>query len=247
VIPKIIHQCWFGPKPVPERHRAWMEGVRAAMPDFRHRLWGNGDLPDNRFVRECLEWKKYALLSDWMRMRALWEEGGFYLDTDVEARKSFEPLSARHCVLGLEPCMPKGKPVANAIMGAEPRHPFIGACLERFEDGLNRRLKPPYGVKVVNLVLFGMGFSGTRAQRVGDVDILEVEVLYKEYAIHHYEGSWHSRKDFMAKMKSLGYRSGRGWIQFLGRVTGRRMYPGDGDGVSTPWKTGFHGVENGRK
>lgn len=229
MIPRKIHWCWVGPAPIPERHRAWMDGVRAAMPGYACRLWGNGDLPDNRFTRECLKWRKYALLSDWMRLRVLLDEGGFYLDTDVEVRKPFDPLLEHSCVLGLDPCVVEKKPVANAIMGAEPGHPFVRACVERFEAELNRRLKPPYGVKVGNQVLFAQGLAGRTAQRVGDADILEQEVLFGEYACHHFEGSWHSRKDFRAKMRSVGYRSSRAAVLAWGALTGRRMYPGEPD------------------
>lgn len=226
MIPRKLHQCWVGPAPIPERHRAWMDGVRAAMPDYEYRLWGNGDLPDNRFVRECLKWRKYALLSDWMRLRVLLDEGGFYLDTDVEIRKPFDGLLEYRCVLGLDPCVVEKKPVANALMGAEPGNPFIRACVERFERGLNRRLKPPYGVKVGNQVLFGMGMGPRAAQRVGDVEILPEAVLFEEYAWHHFEGSWHSKKDFRAKMRSFGYRSCRAAVLAWGAVTGKKMYPG---------------------
>lgn len=227
MIPKKIHQCWVGPSPIPERHRAWMDGIRAMMPDFEYRLWGNADLPDNRFVRECLKWKKYALLSDWMRWRVLWDEGGFYMDTDVEVHKSFEPLLAHRGVLGFDGDNLRKKPVSNAIIGAEPRLPFIGACIEAFEKALNRHLKPPYGVKVGNLVLLDWGMSSCGAQRLGDLKLLSKETLYGEYTCHHLEGSWHSKKDFRAKMRSVVYRSGRAAVLARGLLTGKQMYPGE--------------------
>ena len=226
MIPRAIHQCWFGPAPIPERHRAWMDGVRATMPGFAYRLWGNDDLPDNRFVRECLAWKKYALLSDWMRLRILLDEGGFYLDTDVETFKSFEPLLSHPCVLGFSQCVLQKKPVSNAIMGAEPGHSFVRECLERFEKELNSRLKPPYGVKVGNQVLFGRGLSLCGAQRLGDVEILDKDVLFGEYACHHFEGSWHAKKDFKSELRGLAYRSARAAVLLRGLAAGKTMYPG---------------------
>ncbi len=227
MIPRRIHQCWFGPAPIPGKHLAWMEGIRSAMPDFAYRLWTNGDLPDNRFVRECLAWKKYALLSDWMRLEILCREGGFYLDTDVEVFRSLEPLLEAGCVVGLDNDSLEKKPISNSIVGAEPGHPYVRETLERFVRGLNRNLKPPYGVKVGNWVLFDRGLTRCCAQRLGDIRILSKDELFRDYTCHHLEGSWHSKKDLEAKLRSIGYRSTRAWVLARGLLTGRTMYPGE--------------------
>jgi hypothetical protein len=231
MIPKKIHQCWFGPAPVPAKHRVWMEGIRSVMPDFAYRLWTNDDLPGNRFVRECLAWKKYALLSDWMRLEILDREGGFYLDTDVEVFKSLAPLLEEGCVVGLEKESLEKKPVSNAIIGAEPGHPYVRETLERFVRGLNRHLKPPYGVKVGNWVLFDRGLARCCAQRLDGIRILSRDELFRDFTCHHLEGSWHSRNDLRAKLRSIGYRSTRAWILARGLAAGRPPYPG-----SPPWK-----------
>ena len=227
MIPATIHQCWFGPNPIPANHRKWMDGIRAAMPDFQYRLWTDADLPDNRFVRECLAWKKYALLSDWMRLRILCREGGFYMDTDVEVFRSFRPLLAHACVLGFSQCVLERKPVSNAIMGAEPDHPFMRESLDWFVHGLNRYPKPPYGVKTGNQVLFRRGLSACGPQRLGDILLLDKDVLYGEFAVHHFEGSWHSRKDLASQWRSLAYRTSRLLVLAAGLFAGRRMYPGN--------------------
>lgn len=226
MIPPILHQCWFGPKPIPEKHRNWMAGVRAVMPGFRYRLWTDADLPDNRFVRECLRWKKYALLSDWARLEILVREGGFYLDTDIEAFKSLEPLREHPCVLGFDACIVPGKPVGNAIMGAEPGNPFMRDCLRNFVRGLNRYPKPPYGVKTLNQDLFRLGLEGRTPQCLGGVAVLDRDVLFREYTCHHFEGSWHSRKGFRSALRSIGYRGSRILVLAAAALSGKTPYPG---------------------
>lgn len=54
------------------------------------------------YVQEAYRAKKYAFVSDYVRLWALEREGGLYLDTDVEVLKSFEPLMTDTAFIGLE-------------------------------------------------------------------------------------------------------------------------------------------------
>lgn len=131
MIPKIIHYCWFGRGEMPELVQKCIASWHRYMPDWEYRLWDEDSLkptpnpslkgrvqsppinPQNSrdddwldympvYVKEAYAAKKYAFVSDYVRLWALEREGGLYLDTDVEVLKSFEPLLNDTAFIGLE-------------------------------------------------------------------------------------------------------------------------------------------------
>lgn len=117
-IPKIIHYCWFGGKPMPELVERCIASWKKHMPDWEYRLWDEASLSlalstlkgeegswleyMPAYVQEAYAAKKYAFVSDYVRLWALEREGGVYLDTDVEVLRSFEPLLHDTAFIGLE-------------------------------------------------------------------------------------------------------------------------------------------------
>ena len=63
------------------------------MPDYEWKLWSleNFDLASApQFVRDAVKARKWAFAADYIRMYALYTEGGFYLDSDVKVLKRFD-------------------------------------------------------------------------------------------------------------------------------------------------------------
>lgn len=94
MIPKIIHYCWLSNDPIPEELQECMASWKKYLPDYEFMKW---DL--NRFDKESCPWvseafdaKKYAFAADYIRIYALYNYGGIYLDMDVEVLKSFDDL-----------------------------------------------------------------------------------------------------------------------------------------------------------
>ena len=85
-IPKIIHYCWFGGNPLPEITKLCLESWRTLLPDYEIVCWSeeNFDVSLIPFVQEAYEAKKWAFVSDYARLFALYQYGGIYLDTDEE-------------------------------------------------------------------------------------------------------------------------------------------------------------------
>lgn len=91
MIPKIIHYCWFGNNDLPELEQMCLNTWREKLPDYQIMRWdeSNSNLRECDYVSQAYDKKKYAFVSDYVRIKALYEYGGIYLDTDVEVLRSF--------------------------------------------------------------------------------------------------------------------------------------------------------------
>lgn len=94
MIPKVIHYCWFGGKEFSPFVKKCMHTWRKKMPDYELRLWDahSFDFDSVPFVREAYQAQKWAFVADYVRLYALYTEGGIYMDTDVKVMKSFTPF-----------------------------------------------------------------------------------------------------------------------------------------------------------
>ena len=95
MIPKIIHYCWFGENPIPDNQQRYMATWRTLMPDWEIKEWNEHNFSIATapvYVQEAYRKQKWAFVSDYVRLWALNQHGGVYLDTDVEVLKSFEDL-----------------------------------------------------------------------------------------------------------------------------------------------------------
>ena len=94
MIPKVIHYCWFGGKPLPALESTCVETWHKVMPDYEIVRWDetNYDIDACAFSRVAYEAKRYAFVSDYARYKILLANGGIFLDTDVKALKKFDDL-----------------------------------------------------------------------------------------------------------------------------------------------------------
>ena len=92
MIPKIIHYCWFGGNPKPQKVLECIETWKKYLPDFKIMEWNesNFDYRKIKYTREAYAVKKYAFVSDVARLYALYEFGGVYFDTDICAVKKID-------------------------------------------------------------------------------------------------------------------------------------------------------------
>lgn len=145
MIPQIIHYCWFSGEEKPDFIKHCMDSWAKYMPDYKIRCWdGNSfDWDSVPYVKEAMAAKKYAHASDYVRLYALYTEGGIYLDTDVEVFKRFDDLLENRFFSGVEqfPILLSKHKVSGvcnhvqaAIMGSEPGHPYVKDCLELYAN-----------------------------------------------------------------------------------------------------------------
>ncbi|MCQ2146346.1 MAG: glycosyl transferase [Bacteroidales bacterium] len=136
MIPKIIHYCWFGRGEMPALALECITSWHDHMSDWEYKLWNEDnfsidDAPS--YVREAYHAKKYAFVSDYVRLWALLNYGGLYLDVDFKVYRSFDPLMSEHSAFaGYEGS--KHLPVMMGVIASEPNHALLKSMLDTYVD-----------------------------------------------------------------------------------------------------------------
>lgn len=101
---KKIHYCWFGGKELPKAVKKCIKTWKEMLPDYEIKEWNESNFDINvcPFVKEAYENKKWAFVSDYARIYALYKEGGIYLDTDVKILKDISHITDKDMFLGFE-------------------------------------------------------------------------------------------------------------------------------------------------
>lgn len=131
MIPKIIHYCWFGRGEKPELAQKCIASWRKFCPDFEIREWNedNCEYLSMPFMAEAYAAKKYAFVSDVMRLMVLEQYGGVYFDTDVEIVRDIAPLLGDEGFIGFE-----NDQYVNSgqVMASVPHQPVVRAMIEEY-------------------------------------------------------------------------------------------------------------------
>ncbi len=130
---KIIHYCWFGPRPLSKLAKKCMKSWSKFLPDYEIKLWNedNFDYNQNEFVKQAYKEKKWAFVSDYARLKALSEYGGIYFDTDMEILKDISDILKKECFLGIE----DSGLINAAVIGAKkPHNVFIDKLIAQYDN-----------------------------------------------------------------------------------------------------------------
>lgn len=207
MIPKIIHYCWFGRKPLPKSVLKYIQTWREKCPDYEILEWNesNFDVNSFQFTLEAYKVKKYAFVADVARLYALNSKGGIYLDTDVEVVKSFDPFLNSNSFISFE----SNDRIGTAVIGAELGSSFINDCLKYYEGKHfildNNIFDTTANTNIISnhLIRKGLVLNNTYQFINQYVDVYprtyfsakifetgEMEVSDRTYAIHNFDGSW---------------------------------------------------------
>lgn len=213
-IPKIIHYCWLSEEPYPELVRRCMQSWKEKLPDYELALWDMSrfDISSVPWVEQACAAKKWAFAADYIRLYALYNYGGIYLDSDVEVLKPFDDLLGRPYFFGREHTpdrIENQDSIEAATMGAEKELPFLKKVMDFYEghefidaDGnLDTTTLPTIlarKLKGENLEILPMDYFSPKNTRT-----LELKITGNTYSIHHFNGSWHS----LAQQKHVALRT----------------------------------------
>lgn len=210
MIPKVIHYCWFGRNPLPELAKKCIASWKKYLPDYEIKEWNedNFDLDLYPYVREAYDNRKFAFVTDVVRLYALYNEGGIYMDTDVEVLKSLDPFLQHTAFSGFE----DEKNIPTGIMASEKGGKWAKDNLEYYND---RHFKKENGeidlttnvTTITNYMLpLGLKQDNTYQDFSNlitfypkdyfcpiDSSSLQLNITENTHTIHHFAGSWVKR------------------------------------------------------
>lgn len=158
MIPKVIHYCWFSEDSFPPKIAECIASWKRHMPDYQIKRWSakNFDINAVKLVREAYNAKKWAFATDYIRLYALYNEGGIYLDSDILLHQNIESYLQSDYISAIEfhPIDKKtykqsitsdykrkeavnsidGVGLQAAFMASIPHHPFVEKCLAKYEN-----------------------------------------------------------------------------------------------------------------
>ncbi|MGG0185164.1 glycosyltransferase family 32 protein [Bacillus rhizoplanae] len=210
-IPRIIHYCWFGEKEKPDIVKRCIDSWERNLSEYEIKEWNenNFDINCNSYVREAYESKKFAFVSDYVRVHALYNFGGIYLDTDVEVFKSFDDLLYHNSFWGFE----QENYIATSTIGAAKGNKLIKTFLESYEEKSFMKVDGSYddltNVAIVTEILKDIGLKiNGEYQEIEDIGAFYPQTYFSPYdyincrkfitentyAMHHFYKSWLSPK-----------------------------------------------------
>lgn len=212
MIPKIIHFCWYGKGEYNETIKKCIASWEEKLPDYTIKKWDETNTPFDKlpFLRLLYKQKKWSFITDYVRLYALYKEGGVYLDTDIEILKRFDELHKEEAFTGFQTDMESSPyPVAAGFIGAKKRSAFILDCIKATEEKQRLNFNGMGGPPILTKVLFNYGVNSYKTQKINGVLVLEKEYFYPFYineeytdecikpetiCIHWWQDSWGNKK-----------------------------------------------------
>ena len=202
--PRLIHQIWLGPNPLPAEFNAWSEGWRRQHPGWHHQLWRDAEAEAfpmvNRDAFDAAE--NFAMKADIFRYELLLRHGGLYADLDFECLRPIDPLLAQvgeEAFGGFEwPTVNHSASLSNALLGALPGSAFLRQVVAALPESirLHATEREVHGVEYISRAT-GPAFLTRMAVAFPRITVFAQPVLYPgprqrhvAYARHHLWGSW---------------------------------------------------------
>ena len=231
MIPKKIHYCWFGKGPKGKIFKKCLKSWKKYMPDYEIVEWNeeNFDINQNDYIKEAYSVKKYAFVSDYARLKIIYDNGGIYLDTDVELLKPIPKEALENGYFAKEKCntintglgfaAPRNNKILQKLMESYNNDHFLKengninllTCVSRATRDLkkigyviNSKLKEIEKIKVYEPDFF-CGY---------DLDSNHYLITNNTISVHHYSATWLPKnKRIKKKIKRM-----------ISKVIGRNNY-----------------------
>lgn len=220
MIPKVIHYCWFGRGNLPALAVKCIESWKRVLPEYTMQLWNedNFDIESNSYVKEAYHSKKFAFVTDYIRLYALYNFGGIYMDTDVEIIKPLDDLLKLPAFSGFE----GDKEIPTGIMASEKNGKWAKEMLEYYNNDrhfikADGSLDLTNNVQIIGRLMAENGFVLENGYQVYK-EIMHIfpkdyfcpksrtgiiQVTENTYCIHHFAASW---QPLPARIKRFFFR-----------------------------------------
>lgn len=211
MIPRIIHYCWFGRGQMPELALRCIESWHRVMPDYDYKMWNedNFDINCIAYVKEAYEARKYAFVSDYVRLFALFSEGGIYMDTDVEVFKPYDDILNLSGFIGFEGT--KYRHIGTGTIASEPEGEWVKEQISAYNGIHFLQPNGDYDLTTnpvrISAIMCQNGFlQNGKEQDYRDMHVFPVDYFCPRqttgeylktrntYCDHHYMGSWEENK-----------------------------------------------------
>lgn len=225
MIRKTIHYCWFGGGQKPQLAEKCFESWKKHCPNYEIIEWNESNFDLDacpEYVKQAYNEKLYAFVSDYARLKIIYDNGGVYLDTDVELIKSLDRLLEYDAFFGFED---KSRISTGIGFGAISEHPFLLELMEDYyhmsfykSDGTINYITCP---DVNTHVFLKHGLKQNDKKQILDGNILILPTIYlcpinygtdirryslKTISIHWFSKSWmteESIKEHIERRKEL--------------------------------------------
>ena len=216
MIPKLIHYCWLSNDPVPAVLQEYMESWKKVLPDYEWVHWSfdRFDKSSSLWVSQAFDNKKYAFAADYIRLYALYNYGGIYLDMDVEVVKSYDEFLGLREMICFENS--KDNRLEVAAFGVEKGAQWVKDCLAYYENRAFVKEDGTFDTKVlpgiIKNALIQNGYKLVPVKSVAEADTVkgekEIPVFPYQFfspksygtgkiernelthSIHHFAGTW---------------------------------------------------------
>lgn len=210
---KKIHYCWFGRGEKPELALKCIQSWKEKCKDYEIIEWNedNFDINSNKYVKQAYEVKKYAFVTDYVRLYVLYNYGGIYMDTDVEVIKPLDEFLDNPAFSGFE----NNNKIPTGIMAAQKGNEWIKDLLDEYDtiefikkDGtydlttncerITKKTIEKYNLKSISsyqnlnnvVILYPYDYFCPKDWETGKINLTD-----NTYTIHHFAGSWHTDEE----------------------------------------------------
>lgn len=211
MINKTIHYIWFGGKPLPKLALKCIDSWKKYCPDYEIVEWNesNFDINCNQYVREAYDNKKWAFVSDYVRLYVLYHYGGIYMDTDVEVIRPLDQFLKHEAFSGFE----NQSNIPTGIIGAMKNDKNIEKLLLDYSDRKfvldDGTLDMTTNVKTITAYFERLGIRLNNEYQVcngfvfypsdyfcpKDLETKNINLTENTFVIHHFDGSWLPKKN----------------------------------------------------
>ena len=230
-IPKVIHYCWFGKNKLPKSVLKCITSWQKYCPDYKIIEWNedNFDVNCHPFIKAAYKAKSWAFVSDYVRLKIIYDHGGIYLDTDVELLKSLDELLDNDCYIG---CQNGGLCNTGLGFGATKNNLVVKKMLTvydslAYDDDRRENLACP---KLNSSIIAQCGYvPNDNIVYLSDITVYPKRFFdpistadgydltcSDTFSIHHYESSW-CGKSILLK-KKIVHILGEKTIVFIRRI-----------------------------